>query len=297
MWATRRVSPSPDIQDRLAMMVRNPGDDWRKRLVTMLFDLAGRFPGGDPLLPPLSMRRFVGEGSWIHGGRDFRANGLHFAEKFSKDARLIPDGSLLDVGSGCGRIAVPLTRFLKPTGRYAGLELSLPLVQWCSKHISLRYPNFRFIHCNLYSPFYNPQGSGDAANYAFPFDAGTFDVVAATSVFTHLLPQAATRYLQECSRVLASRGRLFATFYLLDEGMPDVGHSITFDHELAPHAFVNDPANPEAAVGYRTRWILQEAEEAGFSLLSPIRWGPWAGRPFTYSGQDVLILEKTSDRG
>jgi hypothetical protein len=117
-------------------------------------------------------------------------------------------------------------------------------------------------------------------------------VVAATSVFTHLLPSAANHYLQECSRVLSAGGRLFATFYLFDGESQGTDPSLRFDYEYGQDARIADVAEPEAAVAYRTKWVLQQASHAGMALVPPVRWGAWAGRPFNYSGQDVVILTK-----
>ena len=273
-------------------MVRVPGHNWQKRLLAKAFDVAGRLPGSDPLLPPFSMRRFVGEAAWLHSARDFRATGADFAQKLRADAGLTPEATVLDLGSGCGRLAVPLTRILAPRGRYIGLEISLPLVQWCNQHISIRYRNFRFVHCDLYSALYNPQGSENAASYRLPVESGACDVIVATSVFTHLLPVAAAHYLQECSRALAGGGRLFATFFLLTDELPQSGLPFNFEHEYSAEARVIDRDQPEAAVGYCSGWVLGQAEQCGLSLFSPIRWGAWAGRPYTYSGQDVVILQK-----
>jgi SAM-dependent methyltransferase len=142
------------------------------------------------------MRRFIGEARWDLGGNDFRNNGRHFAEKL-RDAGLHSASHMLDIGCGCGRIAIPLTQDLGPNGSYTGLELSSPLVDWCSAHITPRYPNFRFVHCDLKNPLYNPEGRGDSLTYALPFDDGAFDLIVATSVFTHLLPEIATHYLQQ----------------------------------------------------------------------------------------------------
>jgi SAM-dependent methyltransferase len=237
------------------------------------------------------MRRFVGEARWDVGGFDFRNNGRHFAEKL-RDAGLHSGSHVLDVGSGCGRVAIPLTQVIGPDGRYTGLELNAPLVQWCSEHVTRKHPNFRFLPCDLKNPRYNPNGSGDPLTYIFPFPDGAFDLVVATSVFTHLLPEIAIHYLEECERVLMPGGGLFATFYFIDETVQSAESSLRFDHPWGGNARVADPAHPEAAIGFKVEWILEQTSKAGLQLEPPVRYGTWSGRQDGYSGQDVLILRK-----
>jgi SAM-dependent methyltransferase len=273
------------------VMVRVPGDGWKRRAAAALLDIVE--PRYKQLLPPFSMRRFIGEARWDVGGTDFRNNGRHFAEKM-RDAGLHSASHVLDIGSGCGRIAIPLTHELGPSGSYTGLELSRPLADWCSANITPRQPNFRFVHSDLKNPMYNPEGRGYPLTYVLPFDHGAFDLIVATSVFTHLLPEIATRYLQQCARVLQPNGRLFATFYFIDDTIQSSESSLRFNHDWGDDARVSDPSHPEAAIGFRVEWILQQARATGLELEPPIRYGTWSGRPDGYSGQDVLILCKTA---
>jgi SAM-dependent methyltransferase len=237
------------------------------------------------------MRRFVGEARWDIGGDDFRNNGRHFAEKL-RDAGLHGASHVLDIGSGCGRIAIPLTGIIDSTGSYTGLELSAPLVAWCSSHITPKHPQFRFVQCDLCNPLYNPTGRADPLAYRFPFDDAAFDLVVATSVFTHLLPEIAVHYFQECARVLQPAGRLFATFYFIDSAIQSVASSLSFEHPWGRHARVANPDRPEEAIGYELDWVLQSAAVTGLEVESPVRWGTWSGRQDGYSGQDVVIFRR-----
>ena len=238
------------------------------------------------------MRRFVGEARWDFGGKDFRNTGLHFAAKL-RDANLQVGSRILDLGSGCGRIAIPLTAILGPEGSYTGLELSAPLVNWCSLHITPRYPNFRFVHCAVANTHYNPTGVVDPLSYNFPFGEGAFDLVIASSVFTHLLPEVAVHYLRECARVLQPGGRVFATFYFIDDAIVSRATALRFEKSWGDYARVADLADPEAAIGFKVEWVLEQGRLAGLELEPPIRYGSWSGRSDGYSGQDVLIFRRT----
>ncbi len=76
--------------------------------------------------------------------------------------------------------------------------------------------SFRFTHVDLANDTYNPNGQATAASFRFPSDDATFDLVIATSVFTHLLPDEMGNYLGEIGRVLAPGGRLFSTWFVVD---------------------------------------------------------------------------------
>lgn len=64
---------------------------------------------------------------------------------------------MLDVGSGIGRMARPLTKFLT-SGSYVGIDIVPRGIEWCQRHITSRYPNFTFQHADVYNKEYNPTG-------------------------------------------------------------------------------------------------------------------------------------------
>ena len=248
------------------------------------------YPGR--LLPPLSMRCSVGENLWDVYGERFEITGRHFVEKLSRDAGLGPESRVLDLGCGCGRIAIPLTEVISPSGLYRGLEASEAMVNWCRRKITPRFPNFQFLHCDVRSSVYNPIGREKPEALRFPFDEGSFDLVLATSVFTHLVPDAALNYIRECGWVLRSGGILFATAFLMESGTRSTDGALCFDHPLDGIALSIDSVFPERAVAYPTDWLLDAGRQAGLELLPPVRWGAWSGRAQAYSGQDVLIFRK-----
>lgn len=255
-------------------------------------DLVHRIVHPNPLLPPLSMRHCIsGEISDSYGLR-FELMGRHFAEKLLKDEMLNRNCRVLDLGSGCGRIAIPLTEMINNSGCYFGLEVKKPMVEWCQEKITPRFPHFRFIHANVYSGNYNPRGTHKPEAFQFPLENDRFDLVVATSVFTHLLPEATRNYIGECARVLKAGGKLFATFFLIENGTSSADGKLCFSHGLGNVALSIDPVVPENAVAYRTNWLLEVFRQARMELVSPVRWGYWTGKHPGYSGQDVVILQK-----
>jgi SAM-dependent methyltransferase len=238
----------------------------------------------DPLVPP-RRRQFVGEG-------DFAATGDEFLAYFRDLAALTPGDRVLDVGCGIGRMARPLAGFLDPSGgSYEGFDVDRDGIGWARRAYARRHTNFRFRIADLFNRRYHPGGAHRAAEYRFPYDDGDFDLVIATSVFTHLLEEEADHYLAESARVLAPGGRLFATFFVLDEfsrrGIAEGRTGLAF---LDPeeHVAVLSEDLPEEAVAYDAGWIAERLAAHGLAQRTA-RPGTWSGRPGGLSFQDIVV--------
>lgn len=68
----------------------------------------------EEMLPP--SRMFSG------GNGEFKAIGLGVLAELKASCDLAPHHHVLDVGCGIGRIAIPLTQYLSPEGRYEGFD-------------------------------------------------------------------------------------------------------------------------------------------------------------------------------
>jgi hypothetical protein len=116
--------------------------------------------------------------------------------------------------------------------------------------------------------------------------------VLATSVFTHLMPETAARYVAEASRVLAPGGVLFATWFLVrPEAATADAASFQFETYEGGPAYVADPALPEAAVGYECGWVEARLGDGGLAPQRPPLLGTWAGTAGT-SLQDIVIARR-----
>jgi ubiquinone/menaquinone biosynthesis C-methylase UbiE len=226
------------------------------------------------------------------GGGDYRAIGQHFFEIFVNHCGLLPAHDVLDIGSGCGRMAVPLTTYLDSRSQYHGIDIVGPMVEWCTEHITSRYPNFTFQHAQLTNTLYSQAGER-AAEYRLPFPDARFDFVFLTSVFTHLNPADADNYLREIKRVLKPGGRVLMTFYLMNEtyrlNRKKKRVLVTFDHGAHPY-WVNDPKVPEAVAAYDEAYILARIRESGLTI-DAVHHGGWAGQG-GLSFQDIIIGSK-----
>ncbi|QJX01306.1 class I SAM-dependent methyltransferase [Frigoriglobus tundricola] len=206
---------------------------------------------------------------------------------------LQPTERVLDVGSGTGRMAIPLTTYLT-SGTYAGLEIVGESVRWCQRAYG-RHPNFRFHHADVRNDRYNPRGQTPASEYRFPFDSGTFDFAFLTSVFTHLLPAATVNDLSEVTRVLRPGGHALITYFLLSDETATLIASGRIAHTFA-HEFgccrVDVPSVAEAAVAFSQTRVREMHAAAGLPVES-VRCGAWSGRTDGLSWQDITISIKT----
>ena len=87
--------------------------------------------------------------------------------------------------------------------RYVGIDLHRGMIEWCQRNLGPVVPRFEFVHHDVYNYHFNP-GLEKPRILSWPVEDGTFTLVEAWSVFTHLTEAQATYYLSECSRVLAS---------------------------------------------------------------------------------------------
>jgi len=111
------------------------------------------------------------------GTEPFKERGEKSLELFIKDGKLMPNHKVLEIGSGYGRMASPLSRYLKDRGEYFALEPLPNAVDYCQKNISSRFPNFHFILIDVFNDMYNKTGKYKASEYEFPFPDETFDFI------------------------------------------------------------------------------------------------------------------------
>ena len=227
------------------------------------------------------------------GGGDYAAIGREFFDIFVNVCGLRPDERVLDVGSGSGRMAVPLTDYLVPPGSYEGFDVSKPMVDWCRAEITSRFPHFTFTWVDLENGLYNVQGREPAETFKFPYGSGSFDFVFLTSVFTHLLPDAVENYVDEIRRVLVDGGRVLATFFLLNPESQDLmggpASTIEFRYPVGA-ATASSPDRPEAAIAYPDEHVLELFERKRLRV-SGVHHGTWYGRPGRLTYQDVVLAD------
>jgi SAM-dependent methyltransferase len=104
---------------------------------------------------------------------------------------------ILDIGSGNGRLAIPLTRRVE-----------------FSRRLFAPWPHIRFLHVDLRNEAYNPGGSVDPREFVFPATTASVDSIFLSSVFSHLgTLDVCRRYVDECLRVLRPGGRVGCSWF------------------------------------------------------------------------------------
>jgi ubiquinone/menaquinone biosynthesis C-methylase UbiE len=199
---------------------------------------------------------------------------------------------VLDVGCGCGQMALHLENYLDKGGSYVGLDIHRRSINWCQKKIASRHRNFHFAHIDVRNLAYNPNGSQPAEAYRFPFDDHSFDLIVLKSVFTHMRPPEVSNYLSEVSRLLKNDGRCLATFFLLNDEQAALGskgaNELAFNFGAGEWRYVHEHS-PESAVAYDESFVMQLVEKYGLAVEQRI-YGRWSGREDGLSYQDILII-------
>ena len=205
---------------------------------------------------------------------------------------------VLDIGCGCGRTAIALRGHI---GSYVGFDISKSLINQARSFVP--DPNFKFFSYDIFSHTYNRKESAILPEkFKFPFPNDSFDVVIASSVFTHLLPTALKNYVSEIRRVLSPKGRCFISFFV-EQNKPISGdkwkeayaesrfHQMNDSIENSS-CTVLDPANPDIFVRYNLSYLNQVFKESGLVPLKEPMYGKWNGNPDGYWYQDILTYVK-----
>lgn len=175
------------------------------------------------------------------------------------------DGYLIDVGCGSGRLASPLSKWLK--GRYLGIDLVPDLLAHARKLADR--PDWRF---EIIDHIGIPEADGAA------------DMVCFFSVLTHLLHEQSYIYLDEARRVLKPGGRIVFSFLEFAEPahMPVFWDTVTEARKRARH-----PLN----VFVERAAVLAWAAQLGLEVVE-IRGGLDEIVPEGAQGQATCVLRK-----
>lgn len=229
-------------------------------------------------------------GEIFTGGGDFLEVGLIFKQLFIELGGLQPDDFVLDIGSGLGRMAIPLTDYLYPTSSFEGFDVVERAVKDCQRNISSRFPNFAFSYAPLNNDLYTASGQA-ADSFVFPYSDQQFSFAYATSVFTHMLREEVANYLRETRRVMKPGRRFLATFFIMDSEAEVCcpRSSFPFSHQ-EDSVWYMDKHVRSANVAFRPELIIEMAQDAGWER-SEIHWGNWSGRSGpTEGGQDIVVF-------
>lgn len=253
----------------------------------------------DDLTPPVRIRLHIGP---LIDARVYRASGKRDVENLQKLSAIRPNDRILDVGCGCGRLAVALTSYLESTGTYEGFDAAKDPVDWCRQTITPRFSNFNFRSTDTFSGRYNPSGRASASDLVFPYQSDYFDLAFCGSVYIHMPPDEVRNFVKETARVLRPGGVALATFCLLNETtLPLVRagtSTLKLPFELGDSR-VRNATDPTRFIGHPESFIRELYSESGLTVMGGVRYGRWAlppseVKPFQedFFSQDVILASK-----
>jgi SAM-dependent methyltransferase len=242
-------------------------------------------------IPPEDLRVWVGP--FAHAEL-FRVSGERMLEALVDLCGFSSDEHVLEVGCGCGRLALALANRIGLAGRYEGFDVAQPLLDWCRANLEPVLPNFRFRLVDVVAPGHNPGGGVTASDFRFPYENEAFDLAIVASVFTHMSSEGIENYVAEVARVLKPSGRCFATLFLFDAAAATAVAEATtifdFQYRIGP-CLTFDAAHPEEGIACDEDWVLGLLERSGLKV-DQVRRGDWrAVRSYAIS-QDIIVARK-----
>ncbi|AYN03046.1 class I SAM-dependent methyltransferase [Flavobacterium sp. 140616W15] len=252
------------------------------------FDLFNSLSGRKKKMVPNKGDIFIGSG-------DFVEQGKHHLKLLIEYAKLKPNHSVLDVGCGIGRVAVPLTNYLLADSSYEGFDLVKKGINWCKNNITINFPNFNFQHIPLNNDLYSLTNQ-KAENFTFPYLDNSFDTVFLFSVFTHMQPLEIQNYLNEIYRVLKPGGRCLATFFVYDEinesMISNNNGTYIFPYKNEGYRLMNEKV-PSANIAFNEKYLYKMAGLSKLKIENKI-YGTWSkrGDKSLLDFQDILVFEK-----
>lgn len=245
----------------------------------------------DPLVPPTRYMK-----NYTPTIEIFKKKGEEYFKYYIELGGLKPDDKVLDVGCGFGEKTIPLIKYLNENGRFEGIDIVKPGIDWCSKKITPNYPNFKFHLVDVYNKQYNPTGRYKPSEYRFPYEDNTFNFVNLVSVFTHMMPADIENYMKEIARVTKKNGKSMISYFILNDEsikLVETGKSTQdFRYKFEGYRTTN-PDMPEEAIGFPEEDIRSIYAKNNLRIIDPIRFGSWCGRERFLNYQDIIIAEKT----
>ena len=218
--------------------------------------------------------------------------------EYERYCPIAPEHGVLEIGCGVGRDAIGLSRILGPEGHYLGIDIIRPSIEWCQENITAKFANFEFRYLDINSQIHNPGGSLQVRQVTLPVETASVDRIILQSVFTHMFEEDIVHYLHEFRRALRPNGRVFSSWFVLDNESLQMAQSdpdgpLTFRFEYGDGCLINDEQYPEGAVGFRPASFERILRRGGFELDQPIHRGFWCGREGVSDGQDIAVLRVT----
>jgi SAM-dependent methyltransferase len=167
-------------------------------------------------LPPVWMMNKIGS----HSPQHFKNTASWSFVELVRRGRLSTLSRVIDIGSGCGRLAVPFSLLIKD-GEYFGTDVFEDGINWCAQNVTPRNPKFKFFLQKVENNYYFGGDIKPSSSISLNFaQSGSIDFIFAISVFTHLVEADAERYFHEIARSLKPDGLAYLTAFIIDRTFP-----------------------------------------------------------------------------
>ncbi len=202
--------------------------------------------------------------------------------------------SILDIGSGYGRLAYAIFNNSKFDGKYVGVDILPKHIDWCKNNITPYINNVVFELLDIKNDRYNPAGKIDARNIKLNFNDSEFEFCSLFSVFTHMFEDEIKNYLKEIYRIIKKDGFAIVTFFLLNKKrMNKVVNSdsgLTMKYALNEYTRYYNKKDKLHAISYDENFVFSLIKNQGFSIEDCI-YGHWAGGNNIHY-QDTIIIRR-----
>lgn len=222
---------------------------------------------------------------------------LH-VEYLYRYAQLEDCTDIVEIGCGVGRDAMTLTQKMKAGTKYNGIDVIEESIEWAIDNISKNHEMYKFHWFDVKDMQHNPNGEGRQIDYEIPVADNSVDLIFLYSVFTHMDPDYIKYYANEFARILRKGGRVFSSMFFVDAGvlqhLRKIGgggrRKLTFEHEIEPGFFRNDPNVVPGATAYTVETLSQIFDAAGLRIDRILR-GTWSryGEDSDIKGQDAFV--------
>lgn len=243
-------------------------------------------------LPPQQLMNIIGSPNTDH----FLGNMQLFAQEILVRCHGTRRSHIVDVGSGCGRLSLPFSRFLGSAGRYVGIEVWEQANDWCRAHMQDVVADVSFITQAARNNYYFEPDNGMDNDFRMEqLASDSFDVGVALSIFNHLKKKDVLAYISELSRVLKPGAAAYITGFVIDDAFFD------YVARSGLHTQVREDAQER---GCYYAYTLQDFF-AGFTLpvwyemfrayglrVACFETGSWAEKKGARLYQDSFIVEK-----
>lgn len=231
-----------------------------------------------------------------------RSSATNFLKIIKKDGKLKKNNSVLEIGCGFGRFALPVAQFLNKEGNMVAADILPYTVHYLSENVAKRYSNFKAVLLNINNDLYFDNHDDDIGK--LPFDDNSFDLIYLQSVFTHVRPNLVKFYLNEFNRILKPGGRSLITYFILDKKSREAiqngttANNYKFKHE-GEEFYYESLALPEISIAYDISKLKEFYKNAGLDIIhnsfsqSYMR-GRWQGNSKAIISQDCIIAKSTT---